>query len=425
MPAHFVNSAAGLTEPRQTVVSEMSTIDGLPMGRKPRVLIYTTLFPNSAQPLNGNFILERMRHLIPYLDMTVVAPVPYFPRTKIHKGWFTFSTIPHSERFREFEIDHPRYLVIPKLAMSTHGLSMFAGSLSQVSRLLRAADYDLIDAHYVYPDGFAATMLGARFNKPVVISARGSDINLFSRFRTIRPMLRHALNRATKVIAVTQSLKDVMIDLGCEAEKIAVIGNGIDTVKFNRQPRSVARRKLGLPADRAILLAVGNLTENKGVRILIDAILRLRVRRPDVLLVIAGAGPHRARLQRQIQDHKLEDNVRLAGSIPHAELAAWYSAADVFCLASLREGCPNVVMEAMACGCPVVATRAGGIPDMVSSPSLGILVDRTAEAFQASLDEALHREWDHAAIVAHAHSRGWEKVTSELLTLYSEVLTVR
>jgi len=154
------------------------------------------LFPNSVQPVHGNFVLERMRHLTPFIDMSVVAPVPYFPRMNVKNRWSKFGLVPGTEHVADFNVQHPRYVVIPKVGMVTHGISMFAGSFRQVSEYLNAAEYDLIDAHYVYPDGFAAIALGAVFKKPVVVSARGSDINLFSQFTIIRPMLKHVLKRA-------------------------------------------------------------------------------------------------------------------------------------------------------------------------------------------------------------------------------------
>ncbi len=413
------------TESNLTAASENVRAVTASLGRKPRVLIYTSLFPNSAQPLHGNFILERMRHLTPFVDMTVVAPVPYFPPAKINEYWYRFATIPHAERFADFDIDHPRYIVIPKLGMATHGISMYAGSLRQVARRFNTADYDLIDAHYVYPDGLAATMLGSHFKKPVVISARGSDINRFAQFKTIRPMVRRVLERATKVIAVTEALKRRMVDLGCPAEKVTVIGNGVDGIKFAPQPKAAARRRLALSDDRRVVLSVGNLNENKGSAILIDAIDRLRTTRPDVLLVMVGDGPDKRRLEERIRSLKLESHVKLVGTVPHEQLGTWYSAADLFCLASRREGCPNVVLEAMSCGCPIVATTAGGVPELVPSPSLGILIERSSDAFAAAIGDALQRSWDSAAIADHARSHSWDAVAARLLGVYSEILSAR
>jgi glycosyltransferase involved in cell wall biosynthesis len=387
-----------------------------------RALIYTTLFPNSVQPLHGNFILERMRHLLPHVDMTVVAPVPYFPRVNLNKRWFEFAGTPHTERFGGFDIDHPRYLVVPRIGMTTHGVSMFAGSLPQVWRRLRATDYDLIDAHYIYPDGLAAVMLGALLKKPVVVSARGTDINLFPQFRAIRPMVKQVLKRADAVIAVSQPLKDLMIELGCSAEKITVVRNGVDPLKFRQVPQAAARRKLGLPTDRPIILSVGRLNENKGFQILVEAIALLKQLRPELMLMIVGEGPYRSRLETQVQRLGLEDRVAIVGARPSDELANYYGAADLFCLASEREGCPNVLMEALACGCPAIATRAGGTVDIVESPSLGNLIERTPDAFASAIDQALRRPWDRNAISAHGQSCSWDKAANSILNIYSCVL---
>jgi glycosyltransferase involved in cell wall biosynthesis len=354
--------------------------------------------------------------------MSVVAPVPYFPRVNLNERWYNFAAAPHAERFAGFEVDHPRYLVVPRIGMTTHGLSMFVGSLPQVWRRLRAADYDLIDAHYIYPDGLAAVMLGALLKKPVVVSARGTDINLFPKFRAIRPMVKQVLKRADAVIAVSQPLKDIMIELGCSPEKITVIRNGVDPVKFSSQPRADARQKLGLPGDRPIVLSIGHLNENKGFQILVEAVALLRRLRPDLMLVIVGDGTYRSNLERQVRRLGLQDRVALVGARASEELATWYSAADLFCLASEREGCPNVLLEAIACGCPVIATRAGGTVEIVESPSLGLLVERTPKAFESAIDQALRRSWARPAIAAHGRSYRWDEVANSILNIYSHVV---
>src|SRR5438094_4846056 len=197
------------------------------------------------------------------------------------------------------------------------------------------------------------------------------------------------LKRADAVVAVSQSLKDRMVSLGCPDEKITVIRNGIDAVKFMPQSRFGARQELELPSGRPILLSVGRLTENKGFHVLIDALSRFRNKCPDALLVIIGEGTYQSYLKAQVRRLNLEQNVRFAGPRPHEELPKWYSAADVFCLASATEGCPNVVLESLACGCPVIATGAGGICELVTSPSFGIIVERTAEAFDRAFEVGL------------------------------------
>jgi len=393
--------------------------------RRLRLLIYTTLFPNSVQPLQGNFVLERMRHLLPFVDMSVVAPIPYFPKLNVNERWFNFASVPYNEHFAGFEVAHPRYVVFPKFGMAAHGLSMFAGSLRQVCTRLRATNFDLIDAHYVYPDGLAATLLGAALDKPVVVSARGTDINVFPQLRTIRPLVRHVLAQADAVIAVSQSLKNVMLKLGCPSPKITVLENGVDPLKFRPGPLLAARQVLGLPADRPIVLSVGRLVELKGFHILVEAVTRLRLHRPNLLLVIVGDGPYRSMIEKQISTMGVADNVKLVGSQPHDQLGLWYSAADLYCLASSQEGWPNVLLEAMACGRPVIATSVGGIPEIVRSSSVGTLADRTPEAFAHAIDQALLHQWDHEGIVAHARRHSWPNIAERLLNLYSEVLARR
>jgi teichuronic acid biosynthesis glycosyltransferase TuaC len=399
----------------------MDTESRGPDPKRLRVLVYTSLFPNSVNPLAGNFVLERIRYLRKFADISVVAPVPYMPSwIKGNERWRNWARVPRTEDFAGFCTQHPRYFVFPKVGMATHGVSMFAGSFKQVSNDINTEHYDLIDAHYVYPDGFAATLLARILKKPLVVSARGSDINLFSHFPVIRPLIRQVLQRANGFIAVSQGLKDRMVQLGCINENLAVIRNGVDPEKFMPRPRLVMREKLGLPKERPILIGVGHLDENKGFHILIEAVARLRS--AGVMLLIVGEGPRRSYLETQIRDCGLSGNVKLIGTVPHDELASWYSAADVFCLASSREGCPNVVLEAMACGRPVVATRTGGIPELVVSSAFGSLVERTPEAFESALRDALQRQWDHDAIANHARSHRWDNVSLQVMNVYSKAI---
>ncbi len=296
---------------------------------------------------------------------------------------------------------------------------MFVGSVRRVFERMKERRFDLIDAHYVYPDGLAAVMLGKLFKIPVVVSARGSDINVFPRFRTIRPLVRWVLASADAVIAVSHGLKERMVELGCPPEKITVIPNGVDSAQFQPSPRSHMRDRLGLPLGGRIVLSVGNLTENKGFQILIEAVARLRERWQNLILVIIGEGAFRKQLERQIRFLRLENAVRLVGAQPNESLGAWYNSADLFCLASRDEGCPNVVLEAMACGLPVVVTPLGA--ELVSSSTLGVLSHRTPEDFQTAIEEVFRRTWDRDAIVAHARTKGWNDVGTRAMAVLSKV----
>src|ERR1044071_6415489 len=305
-----------------------------------KVLVFTSLYSNNVWPNHGVFIKERMTHFakVDGCEMKVVAPVPYFPAIKINWRW-SYSQVKVLEIRDGIEIYHPRYFMTPKIGMSLYGLTMFLSVLRTVRKIKTNFDFDLIDAHFVYPDGLAAVLLGWFFKKPVVVSARGSDINLYSHFPVIRKILQYTLRKAYGVIAVSHALKEAMVGLGISDEKIFVVPNGVDHRKFFPVPKRDARKTLGLPVDKKIILSVGGLIPRKGFDLLIKALKLLRQEHfRDLYLVIVGEGPSRPDLEQLIASIGLTQCVRFVGSVPHQELYAWYSAADLFCLASDREG---------------------------------------------------------------------------------------
>jgi glycosyltransferase involved in cell wall biosynthesis len=332
------------------------------------------------------------------------------------------AAVPEQEVIDGLQTFHPRYLVTPKVGMSFYGNWMARGAFETVRRLHAERPFDLIDAHYVYPDGYAAALLGERLNIPVFITARGTDINLFSQMPLIRSKIVKALNGAAGIIAVSEALKNRMVELGISAEKIVVIRNGIDREIFRPRERDEARRQIGFDPEDRILLTVSALVSVKGIDRLIDAMnLLTRSGREDRLkLFIIGKGSERENFQSQISNLKLENCVRLVGAKSQKELADWYSAADLFCLASHREGCPNVVIEALACGLPVVAADVGGVAELIATPSLGRLVSSpTAENFAAEIRAALSTGWKREEIAASGGARSWEKVAAELRHYFS------
>jgi glycosyltransferase involved in cell wall biosynthesis len=344
----------------------------------------------------------------------VVAPVPYFPAWLPDKQRQYWSQIPSQEQINNITVYHPRYPLLPGVSMAVHGLLMFLGSFSLVRRLRGAMDFDCIDAHYVYPDGCAAVLLGKAFNLPVIVTARGSDINLFPAFRSIRPQILWTLQRAMGVIGVSAALKDAMIALGISQEKIEVIGNGVDLARFEPIDSKEAKNRLGIPLDARAIVSVGGLTPVKGFEFLIAALAAILPRYPKARLYIVGEGNARSKLESLIQELGLQEQVFLVGSKPNDELKFWYSAADLSCLVSAREGWPNVVQESLACGTPVVATRIGGIPEIITSQELGVFVAQNRESIATGLEFALNKQWERSAIVSHARRRTWDDVAIEV-----------
>jgi glycosyltransferase involved in cell wall biosynthesis len=298
--------------------------------------------------------------------------------------------------------------------MPLHGLLMFLGSFLLARRLHRQYHFDCIDAHYVYPDGFAAVLLGKLLRLPVVISARGTDINIFPSFSTIRPMLLWTLRNARGIVAVSAALKKAVVDLGLPADAVCVIPNGVDLERFHPTAQPEARCLLGLPKEAKIVVSVGSLTEGKNHSLLIAAFARVSISQSEARLYILGEGPRRPALEALICTLHLTDKVMLIGAKPNAELAMWFCVADISCLASSREGWPNVVMESIACGTPIVATRVGGLPEIIISPDLGLLVEQDQKALSDALEFALEKDWDRMALVRHARARSWDRVAAEV-----------
>lgn len=381
-----------------------------------RILTFTSLFPNGVNPGLAIFIYQRTAHLarLPGNEVRVVAPIPYAPAFMPVRAWRMAAQVRREEHIGQLEVQHPRYFLLPKVSMPIHGASMFLGCRRLIQQLHREKRFDWIDAHFVFPDGLAACLLGKMLKVPVIVSARGTDMTLYPGFPTIRPLIRWTLRSAAGLIAVSESLKTAMLELGAPAAKIRVIPNGIDPERFCAVDRAAARQKLGLPREGQIVVSVGSLLPVKCHERLISAVAALRASHPTLRAYVVGEGRSRSKLQHLIATAGLSEQVFLVGSKPNEELKYWFSAADVTCLTSSREGWPNVLSESIACGTPVVATRVGGVPEVISSPEFGIVVEPTVAGVAAGLDAALGRRWNREALITHAQTRTWDVVAREV-----------
>lgn len=396
--------------------------------RKPSLLVLSSLYPNSVQPRHGIFVEERLRSLIATGAVTarVVAPVPWFPFKHRRFGRYAdFAAVPAREIRHGIEVLHPRYPVVPRVGM-TLGPAGMAAAVAPVLRRLRAQgdDFDLIDAHYFYPDGVAAAALGRRFQRPVVITARGTDVNTIARLSMPRRQILRAARQSAAIITVSRALKRILVDLGVEEEKTTALRNGVDLKRFKPIAQNVARAGLARVARLAgpVWLCVGNLVELKGVHMAIEALKKA----PEVTLLIVGEGPEETGLRALAERCHVGERVHFAGHVAPEKLAQYYSAADALVLASRSEGMPNVVLEAMACGTAVIATAVGGIPELVEEPVAGVLMrDRTPDSVLAAWDEV--RRYGTAQEQRDARRRyaqrfSWAETTQGQLDIFSRIL---
>jgi teichuronic acid biosynthesis glycosyltransferase TuaC len=389
-----------------------------------RVLLFSTVFPNAAQPHHGVFVRERMKGMTAgaasEFEVRVVAPTPWFPLISSLVGGLRPGfrpQVPAGEVQEGVPVLHPRFLSVPGILKCLDGLFLFLWTLPVLMRLRREFRFDVIDAHFVYPEGLAAVLAGLVFRVPVTITLRGM-LPLLAPFRLRRPQLRFALRRAARVIAVSESLKRDAVALGLSPERVRVIENGIDPGLFHPMDRTEARRSLGLPKYGPLLVSVGTLAPRKGFHLVMEAMAKLEKSWPTLrFAIVGGDGPEGAmgdELRQLARKLGIEERVIFAGPRKSGELASWYAAADLFVLATAHEGCPNVVLEALACGTPVVGTPVGSIPELLDSPEVGLIVERNVESIAAGIDEALGRGWDRDAVRARIESRTWRAVGAEV-----------
>ncbi len=398
------------------------------MDARPRILVLSSLFPSSARPQAGLFIRERMVRVAERLPVVVVSPQPWSPLDGIIRRLRSHFRPPLASREEVqggIPVYYPQFFSVPGVLKGLDGTLMALGCLPCLHRLKEKPGFDLIDAHFAYPDGYAAVQLGHRFQVPVTITLRGTEVPL-TRDPVRRRKILEALAGASWVFAVSESLKQHVVALGASAAKIEVIGNGVDGAKFYPLPREQARAELGIPQEAKVLISVGALVPRKGQQRVIEILPNLVRKHPNLLYLIAGGaspeGDMRAQLQAQVIRLGMENHVRFLGLVAPEKLKVPLSAADVFVLATANEGWANVFLEAMACGLPVVTTDVGGNREVVCRKALGIIVPYDdCKALENAVDEALRRTWDRAAILAYARENDWQRRIDPLVDRFGKI----
>lgn len=388
-----------------------------------RTLLFSTLYPSSARPIHGIFVETRLRELLKSgeVETKVVAPVPWFPFSGERWGEYgRFAATPRFEQRNGVDVHHPRYFLPPKIGMNIAPHTLARSALPTIRKLMRDGfDFDLIDAHYYYPDGVAAGFLAKWLGKPFVVTARGTDLSQIPQFAYPRRLILDTAARAAASIGVCAALMDSIAELGADRQRLHVMRNGVDLERFQPVDRVEARRYLGLPIDRRILLSVGLLIERKGHHIAIEALKQLP---EDVLLVIAGSGPERERLEGLAKDSGVAARVQFAGQVPNDQLKWWYSAADALLLCSSREGWANVLLESMACGTPAIATSIWGTPEVIQRREAGRLIaTRTPHALVDASRDLFADYPDRTSVRKYAEGFGWDATTAAQLKLFKEV----
>jgi teichuronic acid biosynthesis glycosyltransferase TuaC len=380
----------------------------------PNVLVIASLFPSANRPVAGLFIRERMFRVAARMPLAVISPQPWFPFQGLIRRLKPNYRPPQPNHETQQGIDvwFPRFLSLPGVARWLDGFFMALSCLLLVRRLRRERGINLLDSHFAYPEGYAATLLGRWLNLPVIITLRGTEVPL-ARDPARRKRMLRAIHDASRVFAVADSLKRHVVSLGADPGKIRVVGNGVDCQKFFPIDRAAAREQLGLPRDAKVLVSVGGLVERKGFHRVIELLPDLLARFPDLhYLVVGGACPEgdlTQFLKDMVARLGLGERVHFLGAIAPEALHKPLSASDVFVLSTANEGWANVFLEAMGCGLPVVTTDVGGNAEVVCDESLGSITPfGDANALQSAIAAALAREWNSERIIEYARENSWD-----------------
>ncbi len=383
-----------------------------------KIAVVTAHFPSSAQPTHGRPAVETMRVLSCIADVRVFYPHAAYP------SWLR----PRSRSYPAFDsayavpgvrVEYCDYPALPLISRPFNGSIAARALLPRV----RAFAPDILFSYFLYPDGYAALRIGRALSVPVVAMGVGSDVhNIGDRFTLMRT--RAVLRQADFLAAISGDLRHRMVAMGAAAERTRTIVSGCDISVFHPRNRLEARQKLGLDAAAEAVVYIGRMDVKKGLRELVAAAAALHSARPRLRVYLVGEGPDRLLIENAIAANHAGEYIHALPECAFDAVSVWMAAADLVTLPSYMEGCPNVVLEALASGRPVVATNVGGIPEMMNDEHGQLVQPRDPDALAVALAAALDRSWDAQAISSHG-SRSWDAVAAEVLEIFQSLVSRR
>ena len=378
------------------------------------ILLYSSLYPTCSNPFHGIFVKELTRHLIPRVgSVRVVAPID----GRKDVAGFVKGKYFHHRLDDGLDIDHPVFWTFPRWFKQLDGQLVYYWTRKIMES--HRHKVSVIHVHYAYPEAFAAGIFAEKWNIPFVITVHGSDMNVIARDSSRRPLIAHTLRKADAVVAVSEKLKKKVVSLTGRQDGVYHIPNGMDPTRFYPGSQSLARKKLGLSQWKQIIVFVGRLEPVKGLDRLIQAISTLE---DSVGFIIVGQGSLKKILIRQVQELGMEGRVQFYGAVEHHRLVDYFQAADLLALASYSEGWPTIILEAMACGIPVVSPAVGGVPEIIINNMLGVLTSNNQpKSLSCALKKALETHWDRNWIYGYAQKYTWDTLAHAYLSVYDHV----
>ncbi len=377
------------------------------MTTRPRLLFVSNLFPDGAEPYRGLDNATVLHHLWDRWDIRVVALRPTL------NAWLPTAQKRWEPRTQD-ALFAPQYLPVlhvPKMGGLFNHHLVRAALRPVLREIRREFTWDVMLASWLFPDGCAAQAVATELDTPCALIAQGSDVHRYLKSGPRRRAILEAVSGSKAVITRSRSLATLLADAGASSSRLHPVHNGVDITTFCDGDREQTRAELGVETSEKTVLFVGNLLPVKNPELLLHAFAHVReVCTVPVRLALAGKGPLRESLGQLADTLGLAESVRFLGPLLAPDIARWMQAADVLCLSSLNEGLPNVVLEAMASGLPVVATKVGGINEIIDAEWKGRLVTSGDEAgLAAALSEVLQAPPDRSRIAHYGSGLSWEE----------------
>jgi glycosyltransferase involved in cell wall biosynthesis len=382
------------------------------------IAVVTRYFPSSGEPWQGRSAYQTLRVLARQANVKVFYPNAAYPRV-LRPRTRLYDALDRSFAPPDVDVSYFDFPALPLVSRPLNGWLATRALLPHV----RAFAPDLIFSIFLYPDSYAALRIGQELSVPVVAMGIGSDIHSISD-RVSASYTRKVLREVDFVVTVSEDLRRKALAMGASAQRSRSVINGCDLSTFEVSDRRGARNSLGLDLDAATVVYIGRKDVKKGLRELVTAAAKVRTRRANLQVYLVGDGADRPQVRSAIETHEAGAYIHDLPACSPDEVAVWMAAADVVTLPSYMEGCPNVVLEALACGRPVVATNVGGIPEIMSNECGRLIPPRDAAALAEALDSVLDRPWDAAEISSH-WGRSWDTVARELMDIFDSVATSR
>ncbi len=384
------------------------------------------LFPNKEYPNYGIFVLNRLSALRKYCEIKVINPIPWFPFHSRFRRYKWYNKIPLKETIRNIEVFHPRFPILPRIFKMLDCITYSLVVIPMALHLRKLYPFDLIDLHWTYPDLPSGYILSKCSNRKFITTVRGKEALYLDEFGIRKRITINMLKKSSFIISLSEELRDICVKSGCPETRTVTIRNGVDTKKFFVTEKRVSRKTLQIPLEEYVILSIGSLVYGKGFDRIIRAIPILLKKRSNVKLYIIGsegaAGFYKKKLQVIVSQLGLEKYIRFVGEVSNRELLYWYNSADIFCLASRSEGCPNVLLEALSCGCPSLATDVGSVREIMTKEFMGEVVSNRDDAIIDGLASMLNRKFDRQLIADYMKKYDWDWCARQVYEIYRSIL---